>query len=68
MYTNTPDGHFIVDLHPETDRVIVACGFSGHGLKFASAMGEILADLALDGGTGHPIEFLRLGRFEPERR
>jgi len=63
MYTMTPDEHFVVDLHPEHDAVILAAGFSGHGFKFSSVMGEILADLALDGDTKQPIEFLRLSRF-----
>jgi sarcosine oxidase len=42
---------------------VVAAGFSGHGFEFCSVVGEILADLALDGGTRHDIGFLRLGRF-----
>jgi len=63
MYTNSPDGHFIVDKHPEHDNVILACGFSGHGFKFASALGEALADLALDGRSELPIGFLGLQRF-----
>jgi len=66
MYTCTTDCHFVVD-QPErlsgARRVTIACGFSGHGFKFASVMGEILADLALEGGTRHPIDFLRAGRF-----
>jgi len=65
LYTNTPDEHFIIDLLPGYDgRVAIACGFSGHGFKFASAMGEILADLSLKGETRHPIGFLGLSRFE----
>ncbi|MFB3137969.1 MAG: FAD-dependent oxidoreductase, partial [Phycisphaerales bacterium] len=63
MYTNTPDSHFIIDRHPAHDRVTIACGFSGHGFKFASVIGEALADLALTGRTDLPIEFLGLGRL-----
>jgi len=63
LYTNTPDIDFIVDHHPEHDQVIIACGFCGHGFKFASVMGEVLADLTLAGATPHPIEFLSLKRF-----
>jgi sarcosine oxidase len=59
----SPDGHFVVGLHPRHARVAVAAGFSGHGFKFASVMGEILADLALDGKTAHPIGFLSPERF-----
>lgn len=58
LYTMSPDHHFVVGLHPEHDRVAIAAGFSGHGFKFASVMGEILADLACSGETAHPIAFL----------
>lgn len=60
MYTMTKDDNFIVDKHPEHDNVFFAAGFSGHGFKFASVIGEILADLTLTGATAHPIQFLRL--------
>jgi sarcosine oxidase len=63
MYTNTPDSHFIIDHHPRCERAIIACGFSGHGFKFASVIGEVLADLAQHGRSEHPISFLRLSRF-----
>ncbi len=63
MYTNTPDRHFVIDRHPRYPQVTIACGFSGHGFKFASVVGEIMADLALDGTTRHPIGFLSLRRF-----
>jgi sarcosine oxidase len=63
MYTNSPDGHFVVGRHGSDDRVWVACGFSGHGFKFASVMGEVLADLATTGVTRWPIEFLSPARF-----
>ena len=62
MYTNTPDQHFVVALHPAHPQVAVACGFSGHGFKFAPVIGEILADLAITGTTAHPI-----GLFDPRR-
>lgn len=63
MFTNSPDEHFIVDLHPEFPQVTLAAGFSGHGFKFCSVIGEILADLAETGATGHDIDLFRLGRF-----
>jgi sarcosine oxidase len=63
MYTSTPDGHFVIDRHPEHERVVVAGGFSGHGFKFASVVGETLADLALDGATANPVGFLSFDRF-----
>ncbi|MCA9075372.1 MAG: N-methyl-L-tryptophan oxidase [Planctomycetaceae bacterium] len=62
MYTMTPDGHFIVDRHPKHENVILAAGFSGHGFKFTSVIGEVLADLACEGSTSLPIEFLRIDR------
>ncbi|GAB3224285.1 N-methyl-L-tryptophan oxidase [Mycolicibacterium hippocampi] len=62
MYSNTPDQHFVIARHPECASVTVACGFSGHGFKFVPVVGEILADLAIDGGTGHPISL-----FDPKR-
>ncbi len=63
MYTNTPDEHFVVDRHPEFANVIYAGGFSGHGFKFSTVIGEILADLALDGRAMPEAEFLRAARF-----
>jgi glycine/D-amino acid oxidase-like deaminating enzyme len=63
MYTMTPDEHFIIDRHPLHANVAFAAGFSGHGFKFASVLGEILADLALTSCTRHPIDFLSLSRF-----
>lgn len=63
MYTNSPDSHFIIDRHPRHERVLIACGFSGHGFKFASVIGEALADLAMNGRSDLPIGFLGLHRF-----
>lgn len=63
MYSNTPDSHFIIDRHPAHPRVAIACGFSGHGFKFASVVGEVLADLALRGETSQPIGLFALSRF-----
>ena len=58
MYTMTPDEHFVVDRHPEHPQVAFAAGLSGHGFKFTSALGEALADLALEGTTSASIGFL----------
>jgi sarcosine oxidase len=63
LYTLTPDRHFILDVHPEQANVAIAAGFSGHGFKFASVVGEIMADLAETGRTAHPIGMFRLTRF-----
>ncbi len=59
MYTLTPNRHFVLDVHPRHPQVAVAAGFSGHGFKFASVVGEILADLAESGRTPHPIDMFR---------
>lgn len=48
MYTNTPDEHFIIDRHPLHPNIIVASPCSGHGFKFSSLTGQLLANLALD--------------------
>ena len=57
-YTLSPDRNFIVDIHPEHERVVIAAGLSGHGFKFTPVLGEILADLALNGRSALPIGFL----------
>jgi sarcosine oxidase len=62
MYTNTPDEHFVISVHPEHPQVAIAAGFSGHGFKFCGVVGEILADLATEGETGHPTDL-----FSPTR-
>lgn len=63
MYTNTPDANFIVDRLADHPNVVVASACSGHGFKFSSVIGEIVADLVLDGETDSPIAFLALERF-----
>jgi sarcosine oxidase len=55
LFANTPDEHFIVDYAAGSRRVAIAAGFSGHGFKFCSVMGEILADLVMDGGTSFDL-------------
>ncbi|HEY2761829.1 MAG TPA: N-methyl-L-tryptophan oxidase [Pirellulales bacterium] len=63
LYTMSPDENFIVDVHPQYPQVSFATGLSGHGFKFTCVLGEILADLALEGHTRHPIGFLNCRRF-----
>lgn len=65
LYTLTPDEHFVIGVHPEHSQVSIAAGFSGHGFKFASVVGEILADLAEHGATELPIDMFRITRFKP---
>jgi sarcosine oxidase len=64
MYTNTPDLHFVISVHPDHPQVAIACGFSGHGYKFCSVIGEILADLVMDGTTSHPIDLFSPARLQ----
>jgi sarcosine oxidase len=63
QFTNSPDEHFIIDFDPDSSRMVLAAGFSGHGYKFCSVVGEILADLTIDGSTRHDIDLFRLARF-----
>jgi sarcosine oxidase len=63
LFENSPDEHFLLDLHPDCPQAVVAAGFSGHGFKFCSVVGEIVAELVLTGRTRHEIGFLRLARF-----
>jgi sarcosine oxidase len=62
IFTNSPDEHFIIGALPDRPAVVVAGGFSGHGYKFCSVVGEILADLSMHGETAHQIDL-----FRPER-
>jgi sarcosine oxidase len=63
LFTNTRDEHFIIDTLSDDPRIVVAAGFSGHGFKFCSVVGETLADLALEGHTRHDISLFALQRL-----
>jgi sarcosine oxidase len=62
LYTMSADSNFVLGLHPAHANVAIACGFSGHGFKFAPVIGEALADLASEGSTKLPIGFLSPSR------
>ena len=64
LYVNTPDLHFVIAPHPDHAQVSIAAGFCGHGFKFSTVVGEILADLTIDGTTAHPIELFSPRRLE----
>ena len=64
MFTMTPDEHFVIDTLPGTPEVVVVSPCSGHGFKFSTVVGEIAADLALEGATSHDIEMFRIDRFK----
>ena len=63
MYTNTPDKTAIVDRHPQLRNVVVSAGFSGHGFKYASAVGRMVADLVIDDASDLPLDMFKLSRF-----
>jgi sarcosine oxidase len=63
MFTNTPDEHFVIDRLPGFEEIVVASPCSGHGFKFSSAIGEILADLAMDRQPKFDLSPFKIGRF-----
>jgi len=63
LFTNSPDEHFVLDRLPDAPQVAVFAGESGHGYKFCSVVGEVLADLVIDGATRHDIGLFRIDRF-----
>jgi len=63
LYSMSPDSHFLIDRHPQFANVAFGAGFSGHGFKFTTVIGEALADLVETGATNLPIDFLSLRRF-----
>jgi sarcosine oxidase len=67
LYTLTPDLNFVIGEHPRFPQVKIAAGFSGHGFKFCSVVGEILADLASTGRSRHDIGLFDPRRFETDR-
>lgn len=67
MYTLTPDETYVVERHPAFSQVAYGCGFSGTGFKFSCVMGEILADLAIDGATRFDLAMLSSSRFAAAR-
>jgi len=66
LFTNTPDLHFLIDFHPLHPQVLIASPCSGHGFKFSSALGELLADLFVTGQTPYDVSLFRLERLELE--
>ena len=63
LYTNTPDHHFVIDFHPEHPNVLLLSPCSGHGFKFASVLGEVVADLMTTGTTRFDLSPFRASRF-----
>ncbi len=67
LYTNTPDGHFVIGEHPAHARVTIVSACSGHGFKFAPAIGEIVADRIADGWTRHDLGLFGIDRLRTRR-
>ena len=63
LFTNTPDGHFLVDVHPAHPQVLLSSPCSGHGFKFSISLGEMQAELLLDGRTRFDLQPFSLSRF-----
>jgi sarcosine oxidase len=63
LYTVTPDAGFVIDFHPQSERIIIASPCSGHGFKHSAAIGEALAELAIDAKSRFDLSAFGLGRF-----
>jgi sarcosine oxidase subunit beta len=63
LIDKTPDALPVIERTPEYDNLVLATGFSGHGFCLGPVTGEILADLAVEGTTGHPIAPFARARF-----
>lgn len=67
LYTNTPDGDFVLDWHPSSERVYIVSACSGHGFKFAPAIGEAVASEIAGGAAITDLTPFRLARLEASR-
>ncbi|NWV13914.1 SOX oxidase, partial [Ptilonorhynchus violaceus] len=63
LYTNTPDGDFILDWHPKFSNIVIGAGFSGHGFKLAPAVGKLLCELSLGEEPSHNMAPFAITRF-----
>ncbi|NXC45669.1 SOX oxidase, partial [Penelope pileata] len=63
LYTNTPDGDFILDRHPKHSNIVIGAGFSGHGFKLAPVVGQLLCELSLGEEPSHSTAPFAIGRF-----
>lgn len=63
LYTVTPDSNFLIDRHPESDRILVVSPCSGHGFKHSAAIGEAAAQSVVDGASSIDISAFALSRF-----
>ena len=63
MYTDTPDQHFLLDWHPGHSNVIICSPCSGHGFKFSSVIGEMVADMVTNGDAGYDMSLFGINRL-----
>jgi sarcosine oxidase len=64
LYTTTPDSNFVIDVHPDNDRIMIASPCSGHGFKHSAAIGEALAEQVIDGKSAIDISSFSMKRFK----
>ena len=64
LYTTTPDSNFVIDVHPDNDRIMIASPCSGHGFKHSAAIGEALAEQVIDGKSKIEISSFSMKRFK----
>ena len=64
LYTVTPDSNFVIDVHPDNDRIMIASPCSGHGFKHSAAIGEALAELVIEGKSKVDIRSFSMHRFK----
>jgi len=64
IYSVTPDEHFVIDRHPQYPHIVIAAGFSGHGFKFASSIGEAASQLLTEGQAELDLSLFTLRRFQ----
>jgi len=64
LYTTTPDSNFVIDVHPDNDRIMIASPCSGHGFKHSAAIGEVLAEQVIDGKSKIDISRFSMKRFK----
>ena len=67
LYTNAPDGNFILDAHPRFPEVVLASPCSGHGFKFSGVVGEVIGDLVVEGRTRFDISLFNVRRFQSQK-
>ena len=63
LYTTTPDSNFVIDVHPDNDRIMITSPCSGHGFKHSAAIGEALAEKVIYGNSQIDISSFSMKRF-----